>query len=1014
MLKNMKSRPSDGAISQLYLESCESHLPEIDDRIQNSLAGELAPINRQATALNKLLDDNVVNSRLSDFVFDFSKAESPDYISEELPFKSGHPLNILQIKAILSVLNTPDVAIIQGPPGTGKTTVIAEICRQVTKQGKKVLVSSQTNLAVDNALSRLLKDQHVLPLRLGSPESVTPEGEEFIETNVVNRWFQGVEEEVKKKVRDEEYLSKLKSKLSDLIKDIDVKPQLGLERRKQQDLRTKKNSLEGRQNQFGIKLREIDEKIKNVKQEINFFETLLNTSEWYKELLWEPIQIDKNTQNDFTIFNSIRANIKDTLNQVLPPEQINSADIASLILYCEQYLSRRREIIYKLNNIKNACNISIEREVSVQQQDSILEISNKIDKLQEEVVSYITSGENTQAKQRADEVLLLKKEKEKLEQNIHQHGLTDEQKKGFLDALQELEEELRKVGDPDWRKLPTLAGLLNSVFPSPDLIPEIDSVVDLFNRLLPLLSEEREKTSAVLSKKIGKELNKLNENLDRFRKERSAKEEESESIRLVEKEIDKKQDVISSNITRLRNREKGAELELDRILKDVRLLNYIKESNGSIPSNFEELSRSEKIKLWEDTYSSNTDRTEKWRSIRKEWLNRIEKKEPEDLDSMLNAYMSKVNVLGATCDFSSKETVEKYAPIDYVIIDEVSKATPPELLVPMILGKKVVLVGDHRQLPPLFRDQTSREDVSATESDKEDHRKLVEKYRNLVTTSYFEEAWEDIDNDLKTRLVDQYRMHSEIMQVVNHFYPDLPLRKGSKDLDDLKKHNIDIPNLLSPRNHLLWIDSSVRHENGRPLRQFAQQMPPSPSRFNQYELEIIEDLLHRLNDLDIFKKTKGESEPLKIAVITFYGDQVKKIEALVSKNRGKWENLEVRSGTVDRFQGAEREIVIVSFVGALEGRRVTGFTRDFRRINVAISRAQKLLIILGSKSQFEKVKVSLSATDNRASIPAYGSIIRDIEENEGFRQFYPFSNRASQSSSDSSNKKKKGKKKGKK
>ena len=46
-----------------------------------------------------------------------------------------------------------------------------------------------------------------------------------------------------------------------------------------------------------------------------------------------------------------------------------------------------------------------------------------------------------------------------------------------------------------------------------------------------------------------------------------------------------------------------------------------------------------------------------------------------------------------------------FEPFDVVIIDEVSKATPPELIAPMLLGRKVVLVGDHRQLPPMFKER---------------------------------------------------------------------------------------------------------------------------------------------------------------------------------------------------------------------------------------------------------------------------------------------------------------------
>ena len=67
-----------------------------------------------------------------------------------------HPLvdrlNERQEWAVRSALAAPDVYFIQGPPGTGKTTVIAELVNQITQEGERVMVASQTNLAVDNAL----------------------------------------------------------------------------------------------------------------------------------------------------------------------------------------------------------------------------------------------------------------------------------------------------------------------------------------------------------------------------------------------------------------------------------------------------------------------------------------------------------------------------------------------------------------------------------------------------------------------------------------------------------------------------------------------------------------------------------------------------------------------------------------------------------------------------------------------------------------------------------------------
>ena len=79
-----------------------------------------------------------------------------------------------------------------------------------------------------------------------------------------------------------------------------------------------------------------------------------------------------------------------------------------------------------------------------------------------------------------------------------------------------------------------------------------------------------------------------------------------------------------------------------------------------------------------------------------------------DLDEIRKLYVEHANVIGTTCVASARrDFMEEYPTFDVVIIDEVSKATPPELLLPMLKGKKIILVGDHHQLPPLSRSRNN-------------------------------------------------------------------------------------------------------------------------------------------------------------------------------------------------------------------------------------------------------------------------------------------------------------------
>ncbi|HLO88038.1 MAG TPA: AAA domain-containing protein, partial [Nostocaceae cyanobacterium] len=93
-----------------------------------------------------------------------------------------------QKAAVEAVLAAEDLVLLQGPPGTGKTTVITEICYQMALRGRKVLIASQANLAVDNALERLPHHPLLRPLREGIFGNDDVEKYPYSESNVVHRW----------------------------------------------------------------------------------------------------------------------------------------------------------------------------------------------------------------------------------------------------------------------------------------------------------------------------------------------------------------------------------------------------------------------------------------------------------------------------------------------------------------------------------------------------------------------------------------------------------------------------------------------------------------------------------------------------------------------------------------------------------------------------------------------------------------------------------------------------------
>ncbi|MGN1185851.1 MAG: AAA domain-containing protein, partial [Methanobrevibacter wolinii] len=156
-----------------------------------SKMGDLAQAMNLRRGLNLLKSGKSLNKQLPMILFDIKNLDSKiEDVTIHLD-KNNLLLNTLntnQIKAVEGVLNSKDIFLIQGPPGTGKTTVIAEICYQNAIRGLKTLIASQSNLAVDNALGRIIDNPKIRALRTGNLSRVESEGEKYTEANVIKTW----------------------------------------------------------------------------------------------------------------------------------------------------------------------------------------------------------------------------------------------------------------------------------------------------------------------------------------------------------------------------------------------------------------------------------------------------------------------------------------------------------------------------------------------------------------------------------------------------------------------------------------------------------------------------------------------------------------------------------------------------------------------------------------------------------------------------------------------------------
>ena len=282
------------------------------------------------------------------------------------------------------------------------------------------------------------------------------------------------------------------------------------------------------------------------------------------------------------------------------------------------------------------------------------------------------------------------------------------------------------------------------------------------------------------------------------------------------------------------------------------------------------------------------------------------------------------NVFGVTCtsndrfsgknidalaEYNIEDTDIKSLGIDVVIIDEVSKSSFIDLLIPILYGKTIILVGDHRQLPPMYEFSKLREDDFEGLDDTIINPEINEQFTKLYEECFFKTLFEKIPTCFKTMLVQQYRCHEHIMNVFNHFYRK-KLKLGFKGQNNYKKHNIKLLTngryIIEPEKHVYFVD----------CKQTETRDEDSTSIYNTNEAKVVIELIKKMNS---YFKEHIELEKLSIGIICTYGDQAKKIKELMRTEKIKIDEFKTDVekfivSTVDDFQGDERDIIILSTV----------------------------------------------------------------------------------------------------
>ena len=309
---------------------------------------------------------------------------------------------------------------------------------------------------------------------------------------------------------------------------------------------------------------------------------------------------------------------------------------------------------------------------------------------------------------------------------------------------------------------------------------------------------------------------------------------------------------------------------------------------------------------------------------------------------------------------------------DTVIVDEAARVGPRDLLIPMVQGRRrIILVGDHRQLPHLIDEEV----VRALESGKEDAGEVGGKSENeLIEQSMFQylfrrlAALEKQDNIRRRVTLDQqFRMHPLLGQFVSdNFYASFGEPFGSPLSDSLFPHSLPGANGKAA----MWVNLPI--EEGPAIKREQET-----SWIRLAEIERVAGLLKEW-------MTSPEGAELSFGVISFYKAQTESIKADLAKDGftiegedGSWEiapeyahlpakdgklpEERLRIGTVDAFQGMEFDVVILSMVRSHRmpdkapkseeiertGRRLFGHLMSVNRLCVSMSRQKRLLVVVG-------------------------------------------------------------------
>lgn len=281
------------------------------------------------------------------------------------------------------------------------------------------------------------------------------------------------------------------------------------------------------------------------------------------------------------------------------------------------------------------------------------------------------------------------------------------------------------------------------------------------------------------------------------------------------------------------------------------------------------------------------------------------------------ALLARSQIVSGTCMGIASVKGSDDLEFDLCILDEASKATPTEALVPMSRSRNWVIVGDPRQLPPFVDqflwNQGVQQDYNLTPADLKD--------------TIFNRLLARLPEENRLYLNVQHRMIAPIGNLISHcFYKERGLFSARTDSDPLL-----LPVLPRPVTWFTTARLPKHQETELPVKRFL----------NRSEVDAVRQILGRINAAVL-----PSGRNYRVAVLTGYAEQRHAIERAIRPELRSWAALSVECNTVHAIQGREAQIAIYSVTRSNDKGKI-GHLRETELLNVALSRAEFGLVIVG-------------------------------------------------------------------